>query len=84
MSGITRAADPFKGRCFLSEDFARSHVYLDMDDVIEGASVKVNGKFAGGMIGAPFRLDVTSLVKPGGNTIEIEPYSPKEARLLVY
>jgi len=82
MSGITREADPFKGRCSLPKEFV--HVYLDMDDVIEGASVKVNGKFAGGMIGKPFRLNITNLVKPGGNTIEIEPYAPKEVRLLVY
>ena len=82
IAGVSKAADPFKGRCVVPKEFG--HVYLDMDDVIEGASVKVNGKFAGGMIGAPFRLDVTSLVKPGGNTIEIEPYAPKQARLLVY
>ena len=54
-----------------------------MDDVLEGASVNVNGKFAGGMMGAPYRLNVTGLIKPGGNTIEIEPYAPKRVRLRV-
>ncbi|MDO8587071.1 MAG: hypothetical protein Q7T82_08540 [Armatimonadota bacterium] len=68
--------------CAVPKEF--SSVYLDMDAVTEGASVKVNGKFAGGMIGAPYRLNVTSFIKPGGNIFEIEPYAPKAVRLLVY
>ena len=82
MVGALTEANPFKGRCAVPKEF--SSVYLEMDDVTEGASVKVNGKFAGGMIGAPYRLNVTSLIKPGGNTFEIEPYAPKAVRLLVY
>jgi hypothetical protein len=82
MGGAVQSADPFKGQCTISKTF--SSAYLDMGYVNEGASVKVNGKFAGGMIGAPYRLNVTSLIKPGVNTVEIEPYAPKAVRMLVY
>lgn len=81
-STAVRKADPFKGHCLLPKKFAAA--YLQMADVTEGASIKVNGKFAGGMIGAPYRLNVTSLVKQGVNTFEIEPYAPKSVRLVVY
>jgi len=82
MIGTMRENDPFKGRCAVTKEF--SSAYLEMDDVVEGASVKVNGRFAGGVIGAPYRLNVTSLIKPGRNTFEIEPYAPKAVRLMVY
>jgi hypothetical protein len=77
-------ADPFVGRCTIPKgvDLARARVYLEMDELHEGASVKVNGRFAGGVIGRPFRLDVTKQLKPGTNTIEIEPFAPKSVRLL--
>ncbi len=48
------------------------------------ASVTVNGAFAGGFIGKPLRLDVTRFLKPGSNTIRMEPFAPKSARLVVY
>lgn len=74
--------DPFNGRCVLKAKPFKA--YLVMDGVTEGASVKINGKFAGGMIGAPYRLNVTSLIKPGANTVEIEPFAPRTVRLLTY
>lgn len=48
------------------------------------AHVTVNGAFAGGFIGAPFRLDVTAHLTPGANAITIKPFAPTTARLVVY
>jgi len=55
-----------------------------MDDLPDGAAaVRVNGSFAGGCIGAPLLVNVTAQIKPGPNTIEIQPQAPKSARLLI-
>jgi hypothetical protein len=48
------------------------------------SSITVNGTHAGGFIGKPFRLDVTKLLKTGPNTIRMEPFSPKSAKLVAY
>jgi len=59
----------------LSEDFAGKgrKVFLEMDrpDAIV-TSVAINGHPAGKLVWQPFRLDVTRLLKPGLNHIEIE------------
>jgi hypothetical protein len=47
-------------------------VYLDLGDVRDLAEVFVNGKSAGVLWKAPFRADITSLVKPGANELKIE------------
>jgi hypothetical protein len=82
------AADVFVGRCELPADvdLAKSRVILVMDDIApeEAARVTVNGTYAGGFIGKPFRLDVTALLKSGANTIRIEPFAPKTAHLAVF
>ena len=36
------------------------------------AKVTVNGKYAGGVWTAPYRLDITELVKQGENQLKIE------------
>jgi len=78
-------ANPFKGTCTVPQSLKPgSRVYLEMENLQEGASVKVNGKYAGGVIGRPFRLDVTEHLRQGSNTIEIEPYAPESVRLAVY
>ena len=64
---------------------AGERVYLACDDV-EGehsAAVTVNGAFAGGFIGRPYRLDVTRAVKPGANTLETKPFRLKSPRIVV-
>jgi hypothetical protein len=82
------AADPVVGRCELPADLdlAKSRVMLVMDSLApeEAARVTVNGAYAGGFIGKPFRLDVTALLKSGENTIRIEPFAPKTAHLAVF
>ena len=47
-------------------------VHLDLGDVRDVAEVFVNGKSAGVLWKAPFRADITSLVKPGVNKLKIE------------
>ena len=46
-------------------------LYINLGDVAVMAVVKLNGKDAGGVWMAPYRLNVTDLVKQGENTIEI-------------
>jgi hypothetical protein len=46
--------------------------YLDLGDVRESARVWINGRPAGAVVAHPFRVDVTDLLKPGCNEIEIE------------
>jgi hypothetical protein len=81
-------ANPFDGTCTIPADIdlAKSRVYLEVDDLTPeaAASVSVNGRFAGGFIGKPLRLDVTRFLRPGPNTIRLAPFAPKSARLVVY
>ena len=56
-----------------------------MDELPESeASVTVNGRPAGGVIGKPWRLEITRHLKAGENTIQIEPLAPKAAKLVFY
>ena len=64
---------------------AGERVYLVCEDV-EGeksAAVTVNGAYAGGFIGAPYRLDVTKAVKGGANTLETKPFRLKNPRIVI-
>ncbi len=79
-------SDPFWGSAALPAgvDLNSHRVYLEMDDLPDAAAaVRVNGDFAGGCIGAPLRVNVTAQIRPGQNTIEIQPQAPKAARLLL-
>jgi hypothetical protein len=81
-------ADIFHGQCTLPAgvDLAKARVFLELDELAPeaAASITVNGVFAGGFIGKPFRLDVAKHLKSGNNSITISPFAPKTARLLVY
>ena len=46
-------------------------VYLDLGRVEVMAQVKVNGKLLGILWKSPYRIDITSVAKPGENTLEI-------------
>lgn len=80
----------------LPESAVRSsgaRLMLDLGDVRELAEVKVNGKSCGIVWTPPFRVDISSAVKPGANKLEVEVVNfwpnritgdaalPKEARL---
>ena len=43
----------------------------------------VNGAFAGGFIGAPYRLDITRAVKAGANVLEAKPFRLKNPRIVI-
>ena len=65
---------------------AGERLYLVCDDVAgeQSAAVNVNGAFAGGFIGAPYRVDLTKAVKAGAaNTLSIKPFRVKNPRLVV-
>jgi hypothetical protein len=47
-------------------------VILDLGNVQEMASVKINGQQLQVMWSAPFKFDITSCVKPGTNQLEVE------------
>ena len=82
-----KAADPFRSRVTLPADvdLTKCRVYLQMDDLPDNsAAVTVNGVKAGGLIGRPTRLNIMAHLKPGENTILIEPLAPKAARLIFY
>lgn len=80
-------SDPFRGRFTIAADVksAKYRVYLEMDGLPESeAAVSVNGRPAGGVIGKPWRLEITRHLKSGENMIQIEPQAPKTARLIFY
>ncbi|MCL1920554.1 MAG: hypothetical protein FWG50_05665 [Kiritimatiellaeota bacterium] len=62
---------------------ARVFVSFGGIDVEDALRVKVNGKEAGGFIGAPYRLDVTQYVTQGANTMQTEPFAVKEMTVWV-
>jgi hypothetical protein len=47
-------------------------VYINLGNVSVMAEVKLNGKDVGGVWMAPYRLNITGLLKQGENTLEIE------------
>ena len=64
---------------------AGERVYLVCDGT-EGeksAAVEVNGAYAGGFIGAPFRLDVTKSVRAGDNRLVARPFRLKNPRIVM-
>ena len=80
-------ADPFLGHCDLaSADLKQSLVYLELGALNPeiAARVTVNGVSAGGLIGKPARLEISRHLKPGANTLRLEPFAPESVRLVVY
>lgn len=49
-----------------------AQIWLDLGDVKNLAAVSVNGQYIGETWHAPYRVDITSALKPGGNQIMIE------------
>ena len=82
-----KAADPFRGHCTVPADvdLAGCRVFLEMESLPgEAARVTVNGEPAGGLIGKPCRLDISSRVRFGTNEVQIVPLAPAAARLAFY
>jgi hypothetical protein len=49
-----------------------AHLWLDLGDVKNIAEVEVNGKPLGIVWKKPFRVDVTSALKPGANSVQVK------------
>jgi hypothetical protein len=67
----------FSGKAFYKTAFRMEalpdrQLYVDLGKVMVTAKVKVNGTYAGGVWTSPYRLNVTSLLKTGENTLEVE------------
>ena len=86
---VTRS--PFKESVATSLSFtlpalkSDERVYFACDGT-EGensAAVAVNGAYAGGFIGAPYRLDITRAVKAGANVLEAKPFRLKNPRIMI-
>lgn len=80
--------DPFEGHVMIPEsvDPKATRVYLDLEGVgpEPAARVWINGRDAGGFIGYPPRVNVSDLIQPGRNTVRVEPFAPKSARIVAY
>ncbi len=80
-------ADPFLGHCDLAQaDLKNTRVYLELGPLAPeiAARVTVNGHDAGGFIGHPARLEISRHLKPGPNTLRLEPFAPQSVRLMIY
>lgn len=81
-------ADPFVGRFALPAEWLKPglRVYLEAEGTApeNAAAVKINGKAAGGFLGRPSRVEVTSHVKAGENAVEIQPFAPAAVRIMMY
>ena len=65
------------------KDGARVYLVCDGTEGERSAAVTVNGAYAGGFIGAPYRIDITKFVKPGANTLEAKPFRLVHPKIVV-
>jgi hypothetical protein len=65
------------------KDGARVYLVCDGTEGERSAAVTVNGVYAGGFIGAPYRVDITRAVKPGANTLEAKPFRLTHPKIVV-
>jgi hypothetical protein len=81
-------ADPFNGKLELPAniDPAKARLFLVCDGIAPEAAarVTVNGVYTGGFIERPLRLEISKFLKPGKNTIRIEPFAPSKVSLVEY
>jgi hypothetical protein len=65
--------------------FARDGRTVSIRSAVEAAAAaQVNGAYAGGFIGKPYRIHVTGHLRPGRNTVKIEPFPVWNVRVEVY
>ncbi|WP_431210274.1 glycosylhydrolase-like jelly roll fold domain-containing protein [Puia sp. P3] len=66
----------YSGKVVYSSSFrlekASQPLYLDLGMVGVMAKVRVNGVYAGGVWTAPYRVDISQVVKKGVNSVEVE------------
>ena len=63
-----------------------AYLVCEMSDGVaeEAAAVRVNGAYAGGFIGKPYRVHVSRALKPGRNAIRIEPFPVSRVRIEIF
>lgn len=61
----------YKQTIILSKEEAQKEIELDLGEVYVAAEIFVNGTPAGSRVAAPFKFDLSNLVKSGENVIEV-------------
>jgi len=80
----------FQGTATLSEGDVkpgqRAYLVCEMAEhaTEDAAAVRVNGSYAGGFVGKPHRVEISRLLKPGRNTVRIEPFPVTRVRIERY
>ena len=59
----------------MAKDSIKKEMTLDLGRVVSSAEVYVNGKLAGVRLAAPWRFDISGLLKEGSNSIEVLVYN---------
>ena len=59
----------------LPETLYGKKAVLNLGDIVATCEVKVNGVSAGILLSSPYQLEITQLLKPGKNEIEVLVYS---------
>jgi hypothetical protein len=68
----------YSGPAFYKNTFAGikpaggERIYLDLGNVKNMAQIKINGKAAGALWTAPWKIDITDLVSERSNSVEVE------------
>ncbi|MDD4102860.1 MAG: glycosyl hydrolase, partial [Kiritimatiellae bacterium] len=60
------------------------HVVTLRSDVEPAAAVYVNGRYAGGFVGKPYRVAITKHLQEGCNSIRIEPFPVEQVKIEFY
>lgn len=61
----------YKKEFELNKQDLNNNLYLDLGNVMVMATVKLNGKYIGGVWTPPYRLRINDYIKPGNNKLEI-------------
>jgi hypothetical protein len=69
-------------KIFKIQKFKDSKIVLDLGAVYDMAEVEINGKSAGVLWMAPFKIDITDYVKTGNNILKIKVTNTWQNRLI--